>query len=83
MRVGLVAPPKLVKSLYVPIKEVLGKQDQSKILEDRYLNLTAFNSTEAFFHAIKSDPDNNFCFGFEMSSIYPGVKEVNFTLLMP
>ncbi len=47
------------------------------------MNLTAFNSTEDFFKAIKGDPDNNFCFGFEMSNIYPGVKEVNFTLLMP
>ena len=43
----------------------------------------AYNSTELFFADLKNNISLAFCFGFEISNVYPGVPEINITYMMP
>jgi hypothetical protein len=47
------------------------------------LHFFAFNSRLHFEEEIKRVGWNNYCFGFELSEIMPGVKEVNITYMFP
>ena len=35
------------------------------------------------FDEVRSNYHTDFCFGFEITDVYPGIKEVNVTLLFP
>ena len=47
------------------------------------LTVYPFNSTDAFYHDVKSNVSNEYCFGFEVSDITPNSEEVNVTYMFP
>ena len=55
----------------------------SVCLESKGLTVYPFNSTDDFYHDVKSNVSNEYCFGFEVSDISPSSEEVNVTYMFP
>lgn len=47
------------------------------------LRVHSFLSAEDFYHEVKTNVSNEFCFGFELSDVKPGVEEINITYMFP
>ena len=43
----------------------------------------SFTSVKDFYHEVKTNVSNDFCFGFEISDVKPGVDEINITYMFP
>jgi len=54
-----------------------------KVFKAKGLHLKTFNTTEAFYEQVKTNISQDYCFGFELSDIRPGVKEINVTYMFP
>ena len=52
-------------------------------VESKGLTVYPFNSTDDFYHDVKSNVSNEYCFGFEVSDISPSSEEVNVTYMFP
>ena len=47
------------------------------------LHFIAHRSREEFEDTVKTHKFDEYCFGFELSEVKPGVKEVNITYMFP
>ena len=47
------------------------------------LKVKSFLTIEDFYHEVKTNATHEFCFGFEISDVLPGVSEVNVTYMFP
>lgn len=47
------------------------------------LKVHAFNTIDDFYHEVKTNVSNEYCFGFEISDVRPGVDEINITYMFP
>ena len=52
-------------------------------LEAKSLRLKGYETVEEFYQDVKSNGTTDFCFGFEMTMVHPGIKEVNITYMFP
>ena len=53
------------------------------VIVTKGLSVSSFNSTEDFYHDVKSNVSNEYCFGFEVSDISANSEEVNVTYMFP
>ena len=42
-----------------------------------------FHTQEEFFQQVKYNISQDYCFGFEISDVFRGVKEINVTYMFP
>ena len=42
-----------------------------------------YNTTEDFYEAVTKNSSQEYCFGFELTDVYPGVDEINITYMFP
>jgi len=70
----MVSSDKFNESFYPAIKEAFLTKG---------LSVSSFNSTEDFYHDVKSNVSNEYCFGFEVSDISANSEEVNVTYMFP
>lgn len=47
------------------------------------LKVMSYNTIEDFYHEVKTNVSNEFCFGFEISDVKPGSDEINITYMFP
>jgi len=47
------------------------------------VTLKTFETVDELFEDIKSNATQKYCFAFELSDIYPGIDEVNITIMFP
>ena len=52
-------------------------------VETKGLILVPFSTTEEFIHSVKTNVTADYCFGFEVSDIYPDAEEINITYMFP
>ena len=38
---------------------------------------------EEFYHEVRTNVTNEYCFGFEVSDVKPGIAEINITYMFP
>ena len=43
----------------------------------------SYNTIDDFYHEVKTNVSNEFCFGFEISDVKPGIDEINVTYMFP
>ena len=45
--------------------------------------LVPFETLEEFNHEVRTNGSHEFCFGFEISDVRPGIGEINVTYMFP
>ena len=72
--IGLVSSKEFGQTFYPSIQTAL---------RSKGLRVEQYYSIEEFYHEVKTNVTHEYCFGFEISDVTPGGKEINITYMFP
>lgn len=53
------------------------------VIDSKGLELVPFESVEDLHDAVTKNSTQDFCFGFEITDVRPGIDEINVTMMFP